>query len=203
MLGTIPSEVPTARRYWRVQNWSSESLDSNTLDLTEIRIYEGGSAETEITTGVTLTASFGWTGGTTSALRDGTLSTASRAYTTNWTSVRTGGGYFQFDLGSAKSITGIQFWSLFAQPRLPSSFEVWSSDSASSDYVLVNSVSRGSLTALGGDVHRTEKLSVVTPDAPRFPSVAPLGTEAVWRERAYVYVGGTTPGWQRISTSTP
>lgn len=201
--GTIllPESVggaPTAKRYWRLMNWSTDSLDSNTLDLSEIKLFEGSSS---LLTGITCTSNITWSGGSDAGLVDG--STSSRSYMPSWSSIRSS-AYIQFDLGSAKSVTGLQFFILYGQPRLPDAFELHSSDSASSGYALVKALAKGSITTIDGSNYRTDELAVTSPAGPILTGEAALGTIGMWRDRSYVYCAANADtsslaGWKRIT----
>jgi hypothetical protein len=129
-------------------------LNAGAIDLTEIELYENG---TKLTGIITTTSFFSATAA--ARLTNETKSTADRSFNTNWSSVRAT-ATISFDLGSAKSISALQVFSLYAQPRFPASFDLQASSDGVS-YTTVATVTVGtSFTNLGGDVYASPLVMV-------------------------------------------
>lgn len=153
--GIWPAGAGAGYRYWRLANFADTSLNSDTIDLGEIEVYDGETKHT----GITCTTNFGWTSGEDSYLVDGIANTTVRAYNASW-----GGNYvtgtITLDLGSPKPVTHIKIYSLYSQPRFPASFDLLRS-ADNSTYTTVATVTVGtSFTDLGGSVYSSAKVAI-------------------------------------------
>ncbi len=200
LLPTVFASLLAAKRYWRLQGWSTETLTADTIDLSEIKLFEGFSVQI---TGSTASSNFAFSSAGITGLTDGTINSGSRAYYPGFNAARST-LYIQFDLGSAKSVSGIQLYPLYHATRFPASFELWSSDTAGSGYSLAIGLNTGAITDLGGDLFRSNEIACGTPDLPNLATVATPGTKGAWRERVYEYVAanpdiGSSAGWKRLT----
>ena len=142
-------------RYWRFANFANTVLNSGTLDLVEIELSDANG----LITGVTASASFSWTAGSSSLLVDGIKSSLSRAYNQSWaTSQPT--ATISFDFSTPKNLTSLQIFSIYQQPRFPASFDLqYSTDG--SFYVTYSTVTVGtSFTDLGDAVFASAVISI-------------------------------------------
>lgn len=141
--GKWPSASP-AYRYYRITGFASTTLHLNTLDLSEIIVYDSNQAALS---GITASTNISWTGGTISVAFNGAVGTNSRVYTNNWSSQRAS-AYIDLDLGSARVISFIRIYSLYAdtQPRFPESFTIAGSNTAGSGFGSAATVSVGNST---------------------------------------------------------
>lgn len=142
-------------RYLRFGNFASTALNNSTLDLAEIRFYNGDT----VLTGITTTTSFGWTSGSDANLTDGNLS--NRNYRQIWWSYQPT-ATISFDFGSTKLISHTQIYIFYENnfgPRFPDSFDVLTSTDGTT-YTFYASLSKGLSTLESGDVYKTAKLSL-------------------------------------------
>jgi hypothetical protein len=145
----------TATRYYRFANFANTSLDSDTIDLAEIRFYTGDTVISSITT----TTNFSWGSGSAAALTDGDLT--DRNYYSGWASSQST-ATISFDFGSVTSITHVQifiWYEVTNGPRFPASCELQSSSDGTS-YTLYSSVTKGTTTLESGAVWKTAKLEL-------------------------------------------
>jgi hypothetical protein len=143
-----------AYRYYRLSNFASTSLESNTIDFGEIELYDGATKHT----GITCTTSWTFDSGNASSLVDGYQDGTNRAYYSSWSSVRAT-ATITFDLGSTKPLTHIKIFSLYTQPRFPESFDIQGS-SDGSGYAAFASVTVGSLSLVDGVTYASDKIAV-------------------------------------------
>ncbi|MFZ9061686.1 MAG: hypothetical protein ACO218_10755 [Steroidobacteraceae bacterium] len=134
-------------RYWRFANFASTSLNSNVIDLTEVEFYV---SNTKIT-GITATANFSWTSGTTSVIVDGTKSDGNRAYRDGWSSIQST-ATLTFDFGAAILFDQLQIFSLYTQLRFPESFSLDFSIDGTTYYTYKTITVGASFTSLGSNV---------------------------------------------------
>jgi hypothetical protein len=142
-------------RYYRFNNFAATSLNSNTIDLAEIRFYTGDT----VITGITTTTSFSWDSGSAGALTDGNL--ADRNYYSSWSTAQPT-ATISFDFGSATLITHVEIYinyEVIAGPRFPATFDMQSSSDGTS-YTQYATVAKGTATVYSGVVDKTAKLAV-------------------------------------------
>ena len=142
-------------RYYRFNNFAATSLNSNTIDLSEIRFYNGDT----VLTGITTTTSFSWDAGSASVLTDGNLT--NRTYTESWSTAQPT-ATFSFDFGSATLITHVELYiqyEIISGPRFPATFDMQSS-SDGTNYTPYATVTKGAVTLYSGAVDKTAKLEV-------------------------------------------
>jgi len=141
-------------RYWRFANFATTALNGGTLDLGEVELYDNNTLHT----GIICSTNFSFTAGSASVLVDGITDTSTRAYTTAWPSVQSS-ATITFDLGSAKSVTHLRIYSLYAQPRFPASFDLQRSADGTT-YVTISTVTVGTPAFVSGNTYATSKVSV-------------------------------------------
>lgn len=130
-------------RYIRFNAFAATSLNGNTLDLTEIELYDtSGNKLTGITPSTNIT---GFGVGTIAVITDGTVSTGSRVYKSGWSGAQPT-AYIDFDLGSAKRVGSVRIYSLYAQPRFPVSFSISGSNTAGTGFGTASTVTVGNGT---------------------------------------------------------
>jgi hypothetical protein len=110
-------------RYWRAVNFL---VDGSFLEISELRLYESGSA---IDGSVTLTASDAVDGGSLSNLNDTVLST--RAYWVAATA-EAGGFYIEWDFGTNASPDALRIGGFDTTDRYPTDVDIEYSDDGSS-----------------------------------------------------------------------
>lgn len=154
-----------ARRYWRMDTFANTTLNADALDLTEIKFWSGA---TQLT-GITATANFTTTNvngtfttsGQPANIADGTVGTTNRSYRTSWNATYRATAAINFDFGSAVSLTHVEVFSLYAQPRFPASFKLSSSSTNGSGYVDVATVTVGtSFSLVTTDVYTSGKVAI-------------------------------------------
>jgi hypothetical protein len=119
-----PPEPPTGiatYRFYRLSGFAGTSLASNTLDLTELEMYDSDGTLIPISHAI---INFGLTGGSASLLYDGVIGVSSRAYRSSWASVASPTITLDAGTGLRVPATGIRVVSLYTQPRVPASFIV-------------------------------------------------------------------------------
>lgn len=146
-------------RYYRFANFANTALNNNTIDFGEIELYDGDTKHT----GITCTTSFSFTFGSASSIVDGisgtgSTSEANRAYFQSWSSVQET-ATISFDLGSAKPVTHVRIYSLYAQPRFPASFALQGSTDGTV-YSTLATVNVGAFTLVSGNIYGSAKVSV-------------------------------------------
>lgn len=142
--GIWPVNAVNTARYFRLANFADTALDGNTLHFGEIEVYDGDTKHTSIT----CTSNISWEQGDDSSLVDGITSTTPAAYIQTWSSIRTT-STITLDLGSAKTVTHIKIFCLYAGNRFPASFDLQSSaDNASYGYLATVTV--GTLSLVSG-----------------------------------------------------
>lgn len=147
--------VKAVTRYYRFNNFAATSLNSNTIDLAEIRFYNGDT----VLTGITTTTSFSWGSGSASALTNGNLT--DRSYYESWSTAQPT-ATISFDFGSPTLITHVEIYIYYetaAGPRFPATFDMQSSSDGSS-YTQYATVTKGAVTVYSGVVDKTAKLAV-------------------------------------------
>lgn len=148
------ANLPVAR-YFRFLNFADTALNADAIDFGEIEFYNQATKHT----GIICTANFTFSGSGAGALVDGVTGTATRAFCIGWASIRST-AVITFDLGSPKTLSHVQVYSVFTQPRFPASFELQSSDD-NSNYQFVSRIVVGtSFTDIGNSTFRSEKISV-------------------------------------------
>lgn len=153
--GAWPLSPGDAGRYYRFSNFADTSLANNTLDLTEIELYDSDLKHT----GITCSANFSWTLGSSSILVDGIADSSNRAYKDSWSTILPT-AQITFDLGSTQAISHVKIFSLYQQPRFPASFDLLKSND-NVTYTPFGRVTVGtSFTSLGGNVFASEKVSI-------------------------------------------
>ena len=150
--GIWPVVSTVFTRYVRFASFANTALDSNTLDLTETRFFNGPTT----LSGITCTSSF--SGGGTwypEKLVDGDTSTSSRSYRTSWSSFQAS-ATIDFDFGSAVSMTDIEIFTAFASsaPRFPASFGFQTSSDGVT-YTTIKTLDSSGRTSLGSSVFTT------------------------------------------------
>jgi hypothetical protein len=142
-------------RYWRFSGFANTALNTNTFDLTEIEFYYGNVK----LTGITASASFSWSAGTSSVIVDGAKSADNRAYRSSWTSSQPT-ATLTFDFGLPVQFDELEIVSLFAQPRFPASFSLEFSNDGSS-YSTYGTVTVGtSFTSIATNVFTSGRVAV-------------------------------------------
>lgn len=155
--GIWPVTSGTAYRYWRFANFANTTLNALSFDLTEIELNDSSG----IITGITASANFAWTIGTSARLTDGNKSSAGadRALRDSWPTYQPT-ATLSFDLGSAKTVVSLRIWSLFAQPRFPASFDLQVSPDGTT-YTTYSTVTVGtSFVDQGGTVYASAVVTV-------------------------------------------
>lgn len=155
--GIWPVLGGVSTRYVRFASFANTSLDSDTLDLTEVRFYNGPTT----LSGITCTSSF--SGGGTwypERLVDGNTSTSSRTYRSSWSTFRAA-ATIDFDFGSTVAITDVEVFQAFASSdrRFPTSFDFQTSANGTS-YTNVKTLDSGGRTSLGSSVWTTGKITI-------------------------------------------
>ena len=144
-----------AYRYYRFANFAATSLNSNTIDLLEIELYDGDTKHT----GITCTTSWTFTSGSASNLVDGETDGYSRAYYSSWSSVQAT-ATIAFDLGSVKPVTHVKIFVMYTQPRFPASFDLQGSSDGST-YSALSSVTVGTLNEISANyIYASNKIAV-------------------------------------------
>jgi hypothetical protein len=142
-------------RYIRFANFANTALNSNTIDLAEIRFYNVDTVQT----GITCTTNFSWTSGAASDLVDGDLT--DRAYYSSWSSSQAS-ATINFDFGSTKLITHIQIYihyEISFGPRFPATFDLQVSSDGTT-YTTALPITKGTCTLESDPVAKTAKLPV-------------------------------------------
>jgi hypothetical protein len=142
-------------RYVRFANFANTSLNSDTLDLAEIRFFNGDT----VYTGITCTTSFGWMTGNAGMLVDGDLT--SRSYSSIWSDFQST-ATISFDFGSSSVITHLQIYIWYENtsgPRFPATFDFQTSSDGTT-YTTALSITKGTCTTDAGNVFKTAKLSL-------------------------------------------
>jgi hypothetical protein len=142
-------------RYIRFANFANTALNSNTIDLAEIRFYNVDAVQT----GITCTTSWTFTSGSASDLVDGDLT--DRAFYQSWSSVQAS-ATINFDFGSTKFITHIQIYINYENtsgPRFPATFDLQVSSDGTS-YATALPIIKGTSTVQADPVYKTAKLPV-------------------------------------------
>jgi hypothetical protein len=119
-------------RYYRMDAFAATTLNSTTLDLTEIELF---SPEDVLLTGITPSANFPFTLGSIASLTNGITTSGDRCGVNgSWNSTYQATARIDFDMGSAKGVGFIRIYSVFAQPRFPVSFNLSGSNTAGSGF---------------------------------------------------------------------
>jgi hypothetical protein len=142
-------------RYIRFANFANTALNSNTIDLAEIRFYNVDTVQT----GITCTTSWTFTSGSASDLVDGDLT--DRAYYSSWSSSQAS-ATINFDFGSTKLITHIQIYihyEISFGPRFPATFDLQVSSDGTT-YTTALPITKGTCTLESDPVAKTAKLPV-------------------------------------------
>jgi hypothetical protein len=143
-------------RYVRFANFANTSLNSDILDLAEIRFFYGDT----VYTGITCTTNFDWITGNAGMLVDGDLT--SRSYTYSWPDMQST-ATISFDFGSSSGITHLQIYiwyeNTFLEPRFPATFDFQTSSDGIT-YTTALSITKGTCTTDAGNVFKTAKLSL-------------------------------------------
>lgn len=146
--GIWPVTGGTAYRYWRFANFADTPLNSNYLSLTEIELSDSSG----LLYGITITANFTWDFGRVSAeLNNGEKDGYSHVPRGNWSDIQST-ATLTFEFATPKTLTSLQIFTLFTQPRVPESFDLqFSADGTT--YSTHSRVTVGtSFTDLGGSM---------------------------------------------------
>ena len=191
-LGTIAGVPLPSVRYVRLQGFSTEALNSNTIDLTEIEVFVGGVKQS-----ITIAVNFGFTSGSVASLVDGTKGSGNRCYSSSWSS-QVATATITIDMGSPKVVDGIRIYSLFAQPRFPAAFDLATSPD-NTIYTVRQRCSGYTFSDVGGAYFDSGLIAAGNVDEPDLtvnPGSTVLGH---WRERLYAYLpDATAPKWKRL-----
>jgi hypothetical protein len=142
-------------RYIRFANFADTALNSNTIDLAEIRFYNVDTVQT----GITCTTNFSSGSWSASTLVNGDLT--DRAYYSSWSSSQAS-ATMDFDFGSTKLITHIQIYIHYENssgPRFPATFDLQVSSDGTT-YATALPITKGTCTMEADPVFKTAKLPV-------------------------------------------
>jgi hypothetical protein len=128
-------------RYYRLDTFANTSLNSNTLEIAEVELYN----DNTVITGVTATGSFTWDGGGYSGIVDG--NTSDRSYKESWSGIQSS-ATITFDLGSAVAPpTHIRIFVSYGGglygPRFPASFNFNASNESNANFVSLATITVG------------------------------------------------------------
>jgi hypothetical protein len=155
--GVWPVTGGSAYRYWRFANFADTPLNSNTLDLTEIELRDSSG----LLYGITITANFSWEfGAVSSMLNNAEVGTyGDRMSRSNWSNFQST-ATLTFDFATPKTLTSLQIFSLYTQPRFPASFDLqFSSDGTT--YSTHSTVTVGtSFTDLGNSLFASSLITL-------------------------------------------
>jgi hypothetical protein len=153
--GAWPISGGQATRYVRFANFANTTLNSNTLDLAEIRFFNGDT----VYTGITCTTSFGFNSGDAGRLVDGDLT--NRSFNATWSASQST-ATISFDFGSSSVITHLQIYIWYENdygPRFPATFDFQTSSDGTT-YTTALSITKGTCTTEAGSVFKTAKFFI-------------------------------------------
>jgi len=153
--GIWPISGGQVTRYVRFANFANTTLNDNTLDLAEIRFFNGDT----VYTGITCTTSFGFNSGDAGRLVDGNLT--NRSFNSTWSASQST-ATISFDFGSSSVITHVQIYITYENnfgPRFPATFDFQTSSDGTT-YTTALSITKGTCTTEAGDVFKTAKLFI-------------------------------------------
>lgn len=157
-LPTLTRVGSASHRYWRMDAFAATTLNSDTLDLTEIRFWDEGVL---VSSGITCTSNLSFFTGSASGIVDGTTNEANRHGVQNWASARSA-ARIDFDFGQSRRISHIEIRALYPQPRFPASFNLSGSATNGSNYGRVATINVGTLVSnIGTNVWSSGQVPVV------------------------------------------